>query len=296
MNARRMLHVVTAFAVAAAVVVTIVTGSDQRSGAIRVATSLPLQWASTAIPAAAPSTIAPDTTTTTLPPPIMTEAPPTTDAPPSTAPPSAPAAVDVPVDADPQLVATLASPDVQVYDEPGSVQATLALPAETWFGNPTVLPVVQRGAGWLKVLLPVRPNGSQGWIRERDATLSYVVDRVRVDLAGRRLIWWRNGQVMVDTSVAVGAPNSPTPSGSFFVTDLVPEASSSAYGSWILALDGHSEVFDTFDGGDARIAIHGTNDPSSIGQATSSGCVRVDADALSRLAASLPLGTPVEID
>jgi lipoprotein-anchoring transpeptidase ErfK/SrfK len=51
----------------------------------------------------------------------------------------------------------------------------------------------------------------------------------------------------------------------------------------------------TFEGGDARIAIHGTNSPASIGSATSSGCLRTDAAALNTLAHGLPLGTPVDV-
>ena len=81
----------------------------------------------------------------------------------------------------------------------------------------------------------------------------------------------------------------------FFVTDVLAEPPNGAYGSWSLALDGHSDAFAEFQGGDARIAIHGTNDPSSIGRAASFGCVRVDADTLARLAAAIAPGTPVVI-
>jgi lipoprotein-anchoring transpeptidase ErfK/SrfK len=150
-------------------------------------------------------------------------------------------------------------------------------------------------AGWLKVMLPTRPNNSQGWIREQDATLSNVVDYVQIQLADRRLLWVHSGVVVLDTTVAIGAPASPTPTGSFFVTDLLPQDPTGPYGAWIVGLNAHSEAFSTFEGGDARIGIHGTNDPASIGQATSSGCVRVGASALETLAHSLPLGTPVDI-
>jgi lipoprotein-anchoring transpeptidase ErfK/SrfK len=91
------------------------------------------------------------------------------------------------------------------------------------------------------------------------------------------------------------APSTPTPTCFFFVTDQLPHDPSGPYGAWIVALDAHSEVFSTFEGGDARIAIHGTNDPASIGDATSSGCIRVDAASLSTLAHALPLGTPVVV-
>ena len=41
--------------------------------------------------------------------------------------------------------------------------------------------------------------------------------------------------------------------------------------------------------------MHGTNDPSGLGKDVSAGCIRVDNDAITRLAAMLLLGTPVEI-
>jgi len=76
---------------------------------------------------------------------------------------------------------------------------------------------------------------------------------------------------------------------------VLPYPSGSEYGAWVVALNGHSDAFTEFEGGDARIAIHGTNDPSSIGRASSNGCVRVTGDALALLANSLPPGTPVTI-
>lgn len=51
----------------------------------------------------------------------------------------------------------------------------------------------------------------------------------------------------------------------------------------------------TFQGGDAIIGIHGTNRPDLIGGDVSAGCIRVANDVITRLAKTLPLGTPVEI-
>ena len=48
-------------------------------------------------------------------------------------------------------------------------------------------------------------------------------------------------------------------------------------------------------GGDGQIGIHGTNQPASIGNAVSHGCVRVPNEIITQLAHNLPLGTPVTI-
>ena len=43
------------------------------------------------------------------------------------------------------------------------------------------------------------------------------------------------------------------------------------------------------------VGIHGTNHPELIGRDVSSGCIRMHNDAITKLRAILPLGTPVTI-
>lgn len=121
-------------------------------------------------------------------------------------------------------------------------------------------------------------------------------DELRVDLAAKTLTWWRDGRVALVTAVAIGAPETPTPAGAFFVTDLLDNADNNGpYGPYALGLSAHSDTLSEFAGGDGRIGIHGTDAPSSIGQALSHGCVRVPNDIVALLARSVPLGTPVTI-
>jgi lipoprotein-anchoring transpeptidase ErfK/SrfK len=125
--------------------------------------------------------------------------------------------------------------------------------------------------------------------------IDHIADAIFVDISARTLTWARGAKVLLKTTVAVGSPVSPTPKGYFFVTDVISTDPKSDYGAWVLALNGHSDAFTEFRGGDARIAIHGTDDPSSIGRAVSFGCVRVPAEVLAKLAAGVPIGTPVLI-
>ena len=67
------------------------------------------------------------------------------------------------------------------------------------------------------------------------------------------------------------------------------------YGSYAYGLSGFSNVLTSFGGGDGVIGIHGTNDPSSIGQDVSHGCIRLQNADIERLVRFLPLGTPVDI-
>jgi lipoprotein-anchoring transpeptidase ErfK/SrfK len=95
----------------------------------------------------------------------------------------------------------------------------------------------------------------------------------------------------------IGAPRTPTPLGTFFITDPVDLKSNpnGAYGAYALGLSGYSEVLFEFAGGPGQIAVHGTNNPSQVGQDISNGCIRVPNDIILQIADQAPLGTPVII-
>ena len=67
------------------------------------------------------------------------------------------------------------------------------------------------------------------------------------------------------------------------------------YGPYAFGLSGLSEQLTSFNGGNGRLGLHGTNEPDSIGQDVSNGCIRVANDVVIQLAELLPLGTPVQI-
>jgi hypothetical protein len=68
-----------------------------------------------------------------------------------------------------------------------------------------------------------------------------------------------------------------------------------AYGPYIFGLGAVLDAYSVFNGGDAQIGLHGQDEPWSIGHPVSHGCVRVANNVISKLAAMLPLGTPVTI-
>ena len=97
----------------------------------------------------------------------------------------------------------------------------------------------ERG-GWLRVLVPERPNGRPGWIRAA-ATRSGATDvSIHVDRSKRRLTVRRGERVLRRLSVAVGRPGTETPTGRFAVTDkLRTRRPDSPYGCCAIALSGH---------------------------------------------------------
>jgi lipoprotein-anchoring transpeptidase ErfK/SrfK len=196
--------------------------------------------------------------------------------------------------------------DVEVFAAPGDSQPATILTATTGFGSARVLLVVdgqdgQDGEdeheqeGWLEVALPTRPNGSTGWIRADGVDVEEVPYQLVVDVAARTLTLLDGGETVLTTPAAVGTPDLPTPTGDYYLTDKLATGGDGAYGPFALGLSAHSEVLTEFAGGDGQVGIHGTDDPSSIGQPVSHGCVRVANDVITRLADLLPLGTPVTV-
>jgi hypothetical protein len=164
----------------------------------------------------------------------------------------------------------------------------------TEFGSPKVVSVLRERRGWLRVVVPERPNGAPAWIRAAATRAGAVDVSLRVDRSDRRLTVWRRGSVVRRVRVAVGRPGTETPAGRFAVTDkLHTQRADSPYGCCALALSGHQpNLIPGWPGGD-RLAIHATPQPETIGQAASLGCLRAATRDLQALLRIVPLGAPV---
>ena len=151
---------------------------------------------------------------------------------------------------------------------------------------------------WLRIQLPIWPNGQAGWVAASDVRLAEADERVVVDLSERRLVRLREGEPVARLEVAVGSAVTPTPPGRYFVWAKVrTDHPSGPYGSFILGLSGFSESIEPWKRSGRAVlslAIHGTDDPTDAGQAVSKGCVRV-LNSLLRSLRGVPMGTPVDI-
>jgi len=165
----------------------------------------------------------------------------------------------------------------------------------TPWGNPLTFIVTEDHGEWLRVEFPVRPNGTQGWIRASDVTRTMIDTHVDIDLSDRMLRAYSGANLLAETKVVVGAAGTPTPTGRLYLTDFEEKYVGSAYGPWILPLSGYSQAMDEFSGGVPVIAMHGTNRPELLGSAASNGCIRMPDDVVQRLHDLLFFGTPVDI-
>jgi len=197
----------------------------------------------------------------------------------------------------PAEVATTKVPSLQVFDAPDGSRVITSLSDKTDYLLPRTLLVTEQRGDWLKALLPMRPNDSEGWIRLSDVTVSANPYRITVSVADHLVTLYKDGQEILKSPAVVGADRTPTPLGTFYITDPIDLRSrpGGAYGAYALGLSGYSEVLFEFNGGPGQIAIHGTNNPELVGQNVSNGCIRVPNDMIVEIARQAPLGTPVVI-
>jgi lipoprotein-anchoring transpeptidase ErfK/SrfK len=194
------------------------------------------------------------------------------------------------------LVAQARRAQIAVYRSPQAVTPFRRFSNPNADGASLVFLVKERGDGWEKVYLPIRPNGATGWVRDRDVDLSLNPYRLVVSLRSHTLILLKAGRVIDRQQAGVGRSVLPTPHGLYYITELLKQPNAEgAYGPYAFGLSAHSNVLYSFGGGSGQIGIHGTNEPWALGSDVSHGCIRVANAAISRLARMLPLGTPVRI-
>jgi lipoprotein-anchoring transpeptidase ErfK/SrfK len=145
---------------------------------------------------------------------------------------------------------------------------------------------------WGHVEIPYVWPRRQGWIPLHGLARHTTDVEVRVDLSSHRITVTRSGRVLFGMPAATGATGSTTPTGEYFVTDRIP-FSGGSLGTFAFGISGIQPHLPPGWNGGNQLAIHGTNDASSIGRSASAGCLRVSERSLDRLKPLLQLGTPV---
>ena len=104
--------------------------------------------------------------------------------------------------------------------------------------------------------------------------------RIVISKGNKTLQLFRNNTLIKTYPIAVGNMLTQTPVGTFVVVNRQPNPGG-PYGAMWLSLS------------KAGYGIHGTNNPASIGQAVSLGCVRMHNQDVLELARQIPNGTSV---
>lgn len=108
--------------------------------------------------------------------------------------------------------------------------------------------------------------------------------RITINTVTRRLRHYNGDRLINEYPVAVGKPSTPTPSGEYKVKNKIINPGGVLGNRWMgMTIP------------DGNYGIHGTNNPSSIGQAVSLGCVRMHNNHVEELFPQISIGTPVHI-
>jgi lipoprotein-anchoring transpeptidase ErfK/SrfK len=185
---------------------------------------------------------------------------------------------------------------VRMHARPGGKLLFRVLP-KTVYGRRLILSVTQRRGAWAAVPTFLVPNGRRVWVRVSRRT--FVIRRTRwrisADLSARTVTVLHGDQRVRTMRVAIGAASTPTPPGTYAVTDkLDGRPFGRSYGCCIVALSGHQPKVRTGPI-DARLAIHGTDRPDLVGARVSEGCLRAPDRNVRWLMRTVPVGTQVTI-
>ena len=127
------------------------------------------------------------------------------------------------------------------------------------------------------------------------ATVSAAKRRIVVSLPDRKLVVLENGHVLARFDVAVGAPSTPSPVGTFTIVNRIPHPT--YYHPGKVIPPGASNPLGTRWLGlnQKGYGIHGTDSPRSIGKAQSQGCIRLRNADVERLFDQVRAGDIVEL-
>ncbi len=107
---------------------------------------------------------------------------------------------------------------------------------------------------------------------------------IEIDLEQTTLTLKERGTIVSTYPVAVGKPETPTPTGFWKIIQKTPNPGGDFGARWM-------RISVPWGG----YGIHGTDEPESIGMAVSHGCVRMYNEDVIELYDIVPLGTAVEI-
>jgi hypothetical protein len=188
---------------------------------------------------------------------------------------------------------------VRAQPAPGAAVVTTLEP-ETPEGTPNAVAVlarrrVGRHQVWVRVRLPILPNGTTGWVRRSDlGGYGTVRTHLVVSLSRLQATLYRNGRPVLRAPVGVGMAGWPTPAGEFYIRNKLTRYRSPVYGPVAFGTSARSERATDWPAG-GFVGIHGTDRPDLIPGRVSHGCIRLrNADILA-LARRMPVGTPVTV-
>lgn len=150
------------------------------------------------------------------------------------------------------------------------------------------------GRLWAHIAVPMRPNGSSGWVKRGWLGAAMVShDLIVVDLKAHQLTVYQRGVPIFQAPVGVGRASLPTPTGHFWIAEAF-SSDDAAYGPWAFGTTAYASAATIADGfKNGIVGIHGTNLPNLIPGNPSHGCIRLRDVNILKLKRIVDIGTAV---
>ncbi|MDG0790111.1 L,D-transpeptidase [Cohnella ginsengisoli] len=181
-----------------------------------------------------------------------------------------------------------ASPKALAAAYPNNIMSGWNAEQTAWFGELSAelsskAAPAGAAAGWPNETGPAAGNGAPA------GTIAAIAEQpieIFIDKTRHRLAVVSGGVLLRNYEVGLGAKDTQTPEGSFVITEKVRNPNGSAtgaFGSRGMTLS------------DTLYAIHGTDEPSSVGKDESHGCARMSKEDVEELFDLVQIGTKVTI-
>jgi hypothetical protein len=151
------------------------------------------------------------------------------------------------------------------------------------------------GNTWLKIRVPMRPNGRTGWVRQSALRpLQTTHTELVVNRHTLRVTVFDRGKKRFSARIGVGKAATPTPAGHFWIREKFHVGAGTIYGPRAIGTSAYAPTLSEWPGGGV-VGLHGTNEPNLIPGRPSHGCIRLRNSAILKLYRLVSPGTPVRI-
>ena len=105
------------------------------------------------------------------------------------------------------------------------------------------------GNTWLKIRVPMRPNGRTGWVRESAlGALHTVHTRIVVNRHTLRVTLYDSGHKRFSARIGVGKASTPTPAGHFWIREKFHVAGTTIYGPAAIGTSAYAPTLSDWPG------------------------------------------------
>ncbi|MET7666920.1 L,D-transpeptidase [Micromonospora luteifusca] len=183
---------------------------------------------------------------------------------------------------------------IAAYDAPGGRPRAFLEP--TISGVDLTMPIAERRAGWVAVLLP-SANRRLAWLPPGGFDTVPLRDQIVVERKVHRLTWYRAGKAVRSWEVSLGQSGQDTPLGRTFILGRTPPPEEVYGGVDIYALgavpDDPESVPASLRG--AHIGVHSWHNDDELGENTTNGCIRLTRSGQRELLAEVRPGSSVVV-